>query len=137
MEWWTPQAMVSIHPNMTILLTPVLLIIMAGLGLGVGIIVSALTTRYRDLQVLVAFGVQLLMYATPVILPVSKVPEKYQWIFLANPLTALIETFRYTYLGSGFYDPWRLLYSALETLVIMFIGIILFNHVERTFMDTV
>jgi lipopolysaccharide transport system permease protein len=122
---------------MVILLTPVLLLIMAGLGLGVGIIISALTTRYRDLQVLVAFGVQLLMYATPVIIPLSKVPEKYRWIFLANPLTSLVETFRYAYLGSGSYDPMQILYSAAATVVIVFVGIVLFNHVERTFMDTV
>jgi lipopolysaccharide transport system permease protein len=132
-----PMKGVSIHPNMVILLTPVLLLIMAGLGLGVGIIISALTTRYRDLQVLVAFGVQLLMYATPVIIPLSKVPEKYRWIFLANPLTSLVETFRYAYLGSGSYDPMQILYSAAATVVIVFVGIVLFNHVERTFMDTV
>ena len=120
------------------LITPLLVLIMAALGLGLGIIVSSLTVRYRDLQVLVTFGVQLLMYATPVIFPVSIVPEKYRWIILANPMSALVETFRYAFLGGeGKFDPLSLLYSATATLVILFVGIVLFNRVERTFMDTV
>jgi lipopolysaccharide transport system permease protein len=126
-----------IHPNALVLLTPVLVLIMAALGLGTGIIVSSLTIRYRDLQVLITFGVQLAMYATPVILPLSKVPEKYRWLVLANPMSALIETFRYAFLGSGTFDPSTLLYSAVATVVILAVGIVLFNHVERTFMDTV
>jgi lipopolysaccharide transport system permease protein len=126
-----------IHPNLAILLIPVLLLILAGLGLGVGIIVSSLTTKYRDLQVLVTFGVQLLMYATPVIYPMSMIPEKYRWLVLANPLSALVETFRYAFLGSGTFDPSQLLYSAAATVIILCVGVVLFNHVERTFMDTV
>ncbi len=126
-----------IHPNALILLTPVLLLIMAALGLGVGSIVSSLTTRYRDLQVLFSFGVQLLMYATPVIYPISMISEKHRWIILANPMSALVETFRCAFLGSGTFDALNLLYSAAATLVILFVGILLFNHVERTFMDTV
>jgi lipopolysaccharide transport system permease protein len=144
--WWlnnrnveveVPYRIIAIHPNLAILLTPLLLLIMAGLGLGVGIIVSALTTKYRDLQVLVTFGVQLLMYATPVIYPLSMIQGKYRLLFLANPLTSLIETFRYAYLGGGTFSPLQLLYSAVATVVIVFVGIVLFNHVERTFMDTV
>jgi len=126
-----------IHPNALVLLTPVLVLIMAALGLGAGIIISALTIRYRDLQVLITFGVQLLMYATPVILPLSMFSAKYRWIVLANPMSGLVETFRYAFLGSGSFDPMILAYSAASTLVILFLGIVLFNHVERTFMDTV
>jgi len=128
---------VAIHPNIYVLLTPVLLLIMAALGLGLGIIVSSLTTKYRDLQVLVTFGVQLLMFATPVIYPVSMVSQQYRWLILANPMTALVETFRYAFLGAGTFDLWQLLYSTGATLVILCIGVVLFNHVERTFMDTV
>jgi lipopolysaccharide transport system permease protein len=127
----------SFHVNALVLLTPVLVLIMAALGLGVGIIVSALTIRYRDLQVLITFGVQLLMYATPVIYPLSTVSEKYRWLVLANPMSAIVETFRHAFLGGGLFDPLSLLYSAGVTLVILFVGIVLFNHVERTFMDTV
>lgn len=127
----------AIHPNLWMLLTPVLVLIMAALGLGVGIIVSALTIRYRDLQVLITFGVQLLMYATPVIYPLSSISEKYRWLVLANPMAAIVETFRYAFLGTGTFDLCYLLYSAVATLIILFAGILLFNHVERTFMDTV
>jgi lipopolysaccharide transport system permease protein len=127
----------EVHPNSWILFTPVLVLIMAALGLGTGIIVSSLTIRYRDLQVLITFGVQLLMYATPVIYPLSHVSEKYRWLVLANPMSSIIETFRYAFLGTGTFDLLNLAYSATATLVILFIGIVLFNHVERTFMDTV
>ena len=127
----------DIHPNAWVLLTPLLVLIMAALGLGVGIIVSSLTIRYRDLQVLITFGVQLLMYATPVIYPLSSVAEKHRWLVLANPMSAIVETFRYAFLGRGLLDPMDLLYSAVATVVILFTGIVLFNHVERTFMDTV
>ena len=120
-----------------VLLTPVLVLIMAALGLGTGIIVSALTTRYRDLQILITFGVQLAMYATPVIYPLSMISESKRWILLLNPMTGLVETFRYAFLGAGSFEPIYLAYSAATTLVLLFVGIILFNHVERTFMDTV
>jgi lipopolysaccharide transport system permease protein len=127
----------EIHPRPFVLLLPLLVVIMAALGLGLGIIVSALTVRYRDLQVLITFGVQLMMYATPVIYPLSKVPEDYRWLVLANPMSAIVETFRYAFLGKGEFDSLYLLYSGVSTLVILLIGIVLFNHVERTFMDTV
>jgi lipopolysaccharide transport system permease protein len=110
---------------------------MAGLGLGFGIIVSSLTTRYRDLQFLVNFGVQLWMYATPVIYPLSQVPEKYRWIILANPMTPILETIRYAYLGAGLVSGTHLLYSFFAMIVVLIIGILIFNRVERTFMDTV
>ena len=127
----------AIRPNIYLLLTPLLLLIMAALGLGLGIIVSALTTKYRDLQVLVTFGVQLLMFVTPVIYPVSMVSQQYRWLILANPMSALVETFRYAFLGAGTVELWHLVYSAGVTVVILCIGVVLFNHVERTFMDTV
>jgi lipopolysaccharide transport system permease protein len=127
----------AIRPNLYILLTPLLLFVMAALGLGLGIIVSSLTTKYRDLQVLVTFGVQLLMFVTPVIYPVSLVSQQYRWLILANPMTALIEIFRYSFLGAGTFDPWQLVYSITATLIILCTGALLFNHVERTFMDTV
>jgi len=127
----------SIHPNSWILLTPVLLLLMAGLGLGSGIIVSSLTTRYRDLRHLVSFGVQLFMYATPVIYPLSTIPEKYRSLIMANPMTPIIETFRFAFLGAGTVDAMHLLYSAGFTVVVLLAGIFLFNKVERTFMDTV
>lgn len=127
----------AIRPTEALLLFPVLLLIMAGLGLGGGIIVSSLTTRYRDLRFLVQFGTQLLMYSTPVIFPLSKIPENYRWIMIANPMTSIIETFRYAFLGSGSFS-WEMLgYSAVMTVIILGIGVLLFNHVEKTFMDTV
>jgi lipopolysaccharide transport system permease protein len=127
----------DIRPTSALLLMPLLLILMAALGLGSGIIVSSLTTRYRDLRYLVQFGTQLLMYSTPVIFPLSKLPEQYRWIMLANPMTPVIETFRYAFLGTGDFS-WVLLgFSAAITAIILFVGILLFNHVEKTFMDTV
>jgi len=127
----------DLRPNAWILLTPLLLLLMAGLSLGFGIIVSSLTTRYRDLQFLVTFGVQLWMYATPVIYPLSQVPEKYRWIILANPMTPIVESFRYAYLGAGIVNVMHLLYSFCFMIVVLLIGVLIFNRVERTFMDTV
>lgn len=127
----------QIHPNGLIALTPVLLVIMGLLSLGFGMILSALTTKYRDLSMLLGFSMQLWMYATPVIYPLSKVPEKYQWIILANPVSSVVETFRYAYLGSGTFSWLYLGYSALVALLILFIGTLIFNKVEKSFMDTV
>jgi lipopolysaccharide transport system permease protein len=128
----------AIHVNwMWVLLTPVLLLMMAGLGLGFGITISSLTTKYRDLRFLVQFGVQLLMYATPVIYPISSVPARFQWILLVNPMASIVETFRYAFLGAGDANPWQLLYSFVFMLVMVVIGSLIFNRVEQTFMDTV
>jgi lipopolysaccharide transport system permease protein len=120
-----------------IALSPVLLLIMAGLGLGLGIIVSSLTTKYRDLRFLVQFGVQLLMYATPVIYPASSIPTRFQWVIQANPMTPIVEAFRYAFLGAGTVDVNHLLYSFGFMLVVVIVGSIIFNRVEQTFMDTV
>lgn len=127
----------DIRPNMHVLLLPVYVLIMAGLGLGGGIIFTALTAKYRDLTFLIAFGVQLLMYATPVIYPVSTIPEKYKMFILANPITPVVEGFRYALLGSGTFDVGHLLYSLGFTVVVLLVGIVIFNRTEKTFMDTV
>ena len=121
----------EIHPNIYILITPFLIIIMAILGLGIGLIVSSLTNKYRDLQFLIQFGVQLLMYATPVIYPLSFIPAKYKIYVLCNPMTPIIETFRYAFLGSGIFSLNQILYSAFCSVVIFFIGILLFNRTEK------
>jgi lipopolysaccharide transport system permease protein len=126
-----------IKPNIVVILLPVLLIIMAGLGLGLGIIVSALTTRYRDIRYLVTFGVQLFMYATPVVYPLSSVSGNFRLLIQANPLTSIVETFRFGFLGAGSFDPLALVYSFGFMVVTLLIGVLLFNHVEATFMDTV
>ena len=127
----------EIRPNLWILAFPLLLLIMAGLGLGLGILISALTTKYRDLRFLVSFGVSLLMYATPVIYPASAVPERFQLLIRLNPVTSIVETFRYGFLGSGSVNPWELAYSFGFMLVTVALGAIVFNRVEATFMDTV
>jgi lipopolysaccharide transport system permease protein len=128
----------DIHPNwLWIALSPILVLMMAGLGLGFGIIISSLTTKYRDLRFLVSFGVQLLMYATPVIYPVSSIPERYQWVIIANPMTPIIEAFRYAFLGAGETNLNYLLYSFGFMIAVVMIGSVIFNRVEQTFMDTV
>lgn len=127
----------NVAPNAWVLMTPLLIFLMAGLGMGLGIIVSSLTTRYRDLTVVVGFGVNLLMYATPVIYPLSALSEKYRIWMLLNPIAPLMEIFRYAFLGAGRVDLWLVGYSIVVTATILFIGIVLFNRVERTFMDTV
>jgi lipopolysaccharide transport system permease protein len=120
-----------------ILLFPVLIVLMALLGLGLGLIITAMTTKYRDLSFLVGFGVQLLMYMTTVIYPLSVAPNKYRWLIELNPMTGIIETFRYAFLGKGEFTAWSLGYSALVTLVIMILGVIIFNKTEKNFVDTV
>ena len=116
---------------------PLLIFLMAGLGLGFGIIISSLTTKYRDLNYLVGFGVSLWMYASPVIYPVSTIPENWRWVANINPITPIIETFRAGFLGAGDASWARLGYSAAFMVVVMFIGVIIFNRVEKTFIDTV
>jgi len=128
---------VSFSPNIYILLVPYLILLMAGLGLGFGIIISSLTTKYRDLKFLVQFGVQLWMYATPIVYPASSIPEKYKIFILANPMTPVIETFRYALLGSGSFSFYQLLYCTVFAIAVLVIGVLIFNKVERTFMDTV
>ncbi len=127
----------SVHINQYILLFPILLALMAGIALGVGIIASAVTTKYRDLQLFIGFGVSMLMYATPVIYPMSQVPEKFKGILMLNPIAPIIETFRYSIFGVGEFSLSGLMYSTIFMIVTLFIGIVMFNQVEKTFMDTV
>jgi lipopolysaccharide transport system permease protein len=120
------------------LLLPVLVLIMAGMGLGLGIIISSLTTKYRDFTVLITFGVQLLMYATPVPYPISVLASKsYGWIVALNPLSAVVEGFRYALFNTETFTVSSLTYSILFTAVVLFIGVMIFSKVEKTFMDTV
>jgi lipopolysaccharide transport system permease protein len=127
----------SIHPNVYVFLLPFLLIIMAGIGLGLGIIISSITTKYRDLRFLVSFGIQLLMFVTPIIYPLSLLTGRKKIIVLLNPLSSVIETFRYAFTGSGELHWYFLLYSFVFMLVVLAIGVIMFNKVEKSFMDTV
>ena len=127
----------NIQINSHLLFVPLLVIILALLGLGFGIIFSALTTKYRDLSNFLGFGVQLWMYITPVIYPSSSVPEKYRIFVFINPVAPLVEAFKYGLIGAGEFNPVRLLYSVIFTFVILFIGVILFNRTEQNFMDTV
>ncbi|MFN0048952.1 MAG: ABC transporter permease [Cytophagales bacterium] len=127
----------AIQPNWYILLFPVLLVILAGLGLGFGIIFSSLTTKYRDLTFLISFGVQLAMYATPVIYPMANIPEDYRAVLWFNPMAPVIETFRYGLFSSGSFDWLHLGYAFVFMLVTLFTGIILFNKVEKNFMDVI
>jgi len=127
----------AVNPNLYILLFPILVVLMGSMGLGFGMLVSSLTTKYRDLQFLVTFGIQLLMYATPVIYPISSIPMKYQWILLANPMTSIVETFRFSFLGAGSFRWGGLLYSCLFTISLFLVGLIIFNKTEKNFMDTV
>lgn len=127
----------AIHPNYLIALTPILVLLMGLLALGIGMIISAMTTKYKDLIFLLTFGIQLLMFATPVIYPMSSIPEQYQWIILANPMSSIVETFRYAFLGSGTFSWMHLGYSAAVTIVLLMLGTIIFNRVEKSFTDTV
>ena len=127
----------NVHPNGWILLTPVLLLHLALLSLGVGIIISALTTKYRDLAMVVSFGVQLWMYATPVAYDLTLIPDQFLGLYMLNPVTPVITMYRYAFLGVG--EPHLVAYgiSWIVTLAVLLLGVMLFNRVEKTFMDTV
>jgi len=127
----------EVHLTCVAFLLPVLILIMAALSLGLGIIFSSMTTKYRDLSHLLGFGVRLLMYATPVIFPLSSLTGKYRLIIGANPMSPIIETFRYGFLGTGTFSWWSLGYSALWAAAMLFVGMLMFTRIERTFMDTV
>jgi lipopolysaccharide transport system permease protein len=127
----------QLQPNAAIALLPLLILLMAGLGLGFGLITSSLTTKYRDLAFLIAFGVQLLMYATPVIYPLASLPDNIQTILRFNPLTSILEAFKYGFLGKGELSVLWLSYSCAFTLVLLLLGALMFNKVEKKFVDTV
>jgi len=128
---------VHIAPNIYILLLPVIIIMLAGLSLGFGIIISSMTTKYRDLTIFFSFIVQLWMYATPIIYPLSSMSPKRQWIMGLNPVTSLVETFKYGTMGVGTFSWMMLGYSFIFMIVLLGIGIVVFNKVQRSFMDTV
>jgi lipopolysaccharide transport system permease protein len=127
----------AVSPNWKILYAPILVVLMAGYALGLGMIISSMTTKYRDLSMLVGFGVTLLMYATPVIYPLNAVPEKYTGVVKANPLSPIVELFRYAFLGSGQVSVSAMLYSFSFMVFLLLSGIVIFNKVEQNFMDTV
>lgn len=126
-----------VEPNLLLLLFPVLIGLMAILGLGLGLIITALTTKYRDLAFVVTFGMQLLMYATPVIYPLSEASQKYRVYIQLNPMTGLIETFRYGFTGGGRFYLDSFVYSVVASFVLFLIGLVIFNKVEKDFVDTV
>tara|TARA_Y100000816_G_scaffold271770_1_gene236603 strand:- start:1374 stop:1970 length:597 start_codon:yes stop_codon:yes gene_type:complete len=119
------------------ILLPFMIVQMAMLGLGIGMIISSLTTKYRDLSHLVNFGTQLMMYASPIVYPLSVVPDKYKYFILANPMTPVIEGFRQAFLDVGNLDSNLFIYSLTFTFIIFFLGLLIFNKVEKTFIDTV
>jgi len=127
----------NFHLNAYVLLFPILVLMMALLGLGLGLIITALTTKYRDLAFLITFGVQLMMYATTVIYPLSAAPAAYKWVIELNPMTGIIEAFRYGFLGEGSLTFQTLGYSIAFTLIALVLGVIIFNKTEKTFVDTV
>ena len=129
----------AVSPNwMACLLIPVVLLHLGIMGMGFGIIISSMTTKYRDLSILVGFGVSLWMYITPIVYPLSQAGDTiYRTWLLINPATAPIEAFRYAILGQGAIVPWALAWSWIFTIIVAVFGIMIFNKVERTFMDTV
>lgn len=126
-----------VNPNVHLLGMPFLIILMGGISLGLGVIVSAMTTKYRDLSYFITFGVTLIMYATPVIYPVSEIPDMYLPILKYNPIAPIIETFRFSVTGEGNPDYNGLLYSGAFMLVVLFVGVVMFTRTEKSFMDTV
>lgn len=126
----------SILPNLHVLIVPVLVFMMAGLSLGFGIIFSSITTKYKDMNFLLAFGVQLLMYASSVVIPISMM-GKYAWVFKLNPMVNIIEAFKYGFLGAGEFSWLWLGYSFVFMCTLLFFGTIIFNRVEKSFMDTI
>ena len=130
----------SFHINLTILLFPLLVVMLGCLGLGFGLIISSMTTKYRDLRFLISFGVQLWMYVTPVIYPLSVMKNNfpyYMWVIVANPLTSILETFKYGFTGVGVFNWGYLAYSFVFTVVILLLGIVVFNRVQKNFMDVI
>ena len=128
---------VPVHLGVELLFVPYFIILMALLGLGFGLIFTSMTTKYRDLKFLIQFGVQLLMYATPIIYPMSEIPEKIRYFIFFNPLSHIVEGFKLAFLGQGSLTTSGLLYSSVCTLIVLIIGILIFNKTEKTFVDTV
>lgn len=127
----------KIQPNAWMVATPCVIVLMALIAMGVGLILSSMTTKYKDLNMLIAFGIQLFMYATPVIYPSSSIPQEYVWIAKLNPLSNLFDYIRYAYLGAGNFSIDYFIYPSFFAIIILFAGIVVFNKVQKTFMDTV
>ncbi len=127
----------QIQPNNWIMLTPLIIVLMALISMGIGLILSSMTTKYKDLNQLIGFGVQLFMYATPVIYPSSSVPVDYQWVVELNPLVGLFDYMRFAYLGVGEFTILDLVYPSIFSIVILAIGVLVFNKTQKTFRDTV
>jgi lipopolysaccharide transport system permease protein len=123
--------------NASLLLLPVLILLMAAIALGLGMIISSMTTKYRDLSFLLTFGMSLFMYATPVIYPMSAAPEKYRDLLSYNPISSIIEGFRYVLLGNSSFDFSGLIYTAGFAATSLILGMVIFNKVEKNFVDTV
>ena len=122
---------------MTVFALPLILIQMGILGLGVGILISSLVTKYRDLTFAMTFGVQIWMYITPIVYPLTEVPERYRNLYVLNPMVSIVETFREAFLGVSSIEPKHVVISVFVTLCIFITGVILFSRIEKTFMDTV
>ena len=133
--YWSNGLAVNIQPE--IITFPILVLLLALTGVGFGLIFSSLTTKYKDLKFLIAFGVQLMMYATPVIYPMSTIPPRIQNVLWWNPLSHIMEAFKFSFLGSGSFDPLGLIYSATFAFTLVILGMIIFNRTEKSFMDTV
>lgn len=125
------------EPNWRVVILPLLLLQMGALGLGIGCIVSALTTRFRDLAYMMSFGTQLWMYASCVVYPLSQIPKEWRLLFILNPMVPIIESFRFAFLGGGIVEIWHLAVSAGVTAVLLVVGLIMFGRAEKTFMDTI
>ena len=138
MIFWFHYSGTAFKLSFAILYIPFLILLMAGIGLGLGIIISSLTTKYRDFSVLLTFAIQLAMYATPIVYPMSYLQNKgYAWLIMLNPLSSLVEGFRFALFGKGTFTVADIIYSTCFMAVTLFVGLLLFNKVEKTFMDTV
>ena len=127
----------KIHLSAYIFMLPLLVIQLIMLSTGIGIIISSLTTKYRDLAMLVGFGLHLWQYLTPIPYGLAMIPEKYMWLYMLNPVTPIVTTMRYAFFGSGYFDLGYYCLSVCVTLVVFFVGLCMFNKIEKTFMDTV
>lgn len=127
----------SIQPNFTLFLFPILILLMGFLSLGLGMIISSLTTKYKDLRFLIQFGVQLWMYITPIIFPLSSLKGKMKLLAILNPMTSIIETFKFSFLSAGTFNWLYLFYTSIITIIILFFGLLIFNKTEQNFMDTI
>jgi lipopolysaccharide transport system permease protein len=127
----------QIQPSLYILLLPFIILLMALIALGLGLVLTAMTAKYKDLSQLITFGIQLFMYITPVIYPSSSIPSDYKWLVTLNPLVALFDFMRFAFIGIGHFSVWSLVYPSLFAVVILTIGIVVFNKSQKTFIDTV